>query len=224
MKAWPVVVVVGQKGSGKTSLGRALAGLSGSDFADLDELVAREASLPTPREAWRALGEAEFRRLEALILRRELEGARAALSGGPAGGPNPGEPGYGTNPGVAVPAEGRPRILAAGGGLADNPAALEALAEGARSGRFRLLVLRLPFGLLAERAAASGYPPSLGPEPSPEAFAALAERREGAYRALAGLPGALVIEAAGLSLREAAGRALSLLDPVPVDSAPRRQA
>ncbi|HOX48929.1 MAG TPA: shikimate kinase [Spirochaetia bacterium] len=220
MKAWPVVVVVGQKGSGKSSLGLALAGLSGADFADLDELVAREASLPTPREAWRALGEAEFRRLEALILRRELEGARTALAGGAEGGPKPGEPGSG----AAIPDGGRPRILAAGGGLADNPAALEALAEGARSGRFRLLVLRLPFGLLAERAAASGYPPSLGPEPSPQAFAALAERREGAYLALAGLPGALVLEAAGLSVREAAGRALSLLDLVPADSAPRRQA
>lgn len=208
MKAWPIVVVVGQKGSGKSSLGRALAGLSGADFADLDELVAREAASPTPGEAWRALGEAEFRRLEAVILRRELEGARVALAGGAAGGPEP----------------GMPKILAAGGGLADNPAALEALAEGARSGRFRLLVLRLPFGLLAQRAAASGYPPSLGPDPSPAAFAALAERREGAYRSLAGLPGALLLEAAGLSVQEAAGRALSLLDLVPADPAPRRQA
>jgi shikimate kinase len=224
MKASPLIVIVGQKGSGKSSLGRALAGLSGAGFADLDEVLAREAGFPTPREAWLALGEAEFRRLEAKLLRREL------AEGGPASGLAAGD-----SAGPAGPPGAPPLILATGGGLADNPAALEALAEGARGGRFRLLVLSLPLGLLAERAASSGFPPSLGPDPSPAAFAALAGRREGTYLALGGLPGALLLEAAGLSLREAAGRALSLLGlggaeglqdrlPVPGDSAPRRKA
>ncbi|MDE6455718.1 MAG: hypothetical protein K2L38_07435, partial [Dysosmobacter sp.] len=57
------IVLVGMPGSGKTTVGRALARLSGKPFVDLDEEIVRKAGKPIP-EIFAAEGEGPFRQLE----------------------------------------------------------------------------------------------------------------------------------------------------------------
>ncbi|PAZ15857.1 shikimate kinase [Streptomyces sp. SA15] len=59
----PATILIGMPGAGKTSVGRALAGLLGVSFRDTDHDVARLAGKPTP-EVLREKGEAAFRLLE----------------------------------------------------------------------------------------------------------------------------------------------------------------
>ena len=61
------LVLVGMPGSGKTTVGQALARLSGKPFVDLDEEIVRRADKPIP-EIFRAEGEGAFRALEAQAL------------------------------------------------------------------------------------------------------------------------------------------------------------
>jgi shikimate kinase len=69
-------------GSGKTTVGEAVAGRTGAPFHDLDTMIAEVAGRSIP-EIFTALGEPEFRRLESEALPRALEpGAVAALGGG----------------------------------------------------------------------------------------------------------------------------------------------
>lgn len=59
--------LVGMMGSGKTSVGRVVAGALGWDFEDLDEAVSREAG-SSIAEIWDREGEAGFRAREAAVL------------------------------------------------------------------------------------------------------------------------------------------------------------
>jgi shikimate kinase len=69
-------------GSGKTTVGRGVAERTGARFHDLDTMIEEAAGRPIP-EIFTALGEPEFRRLEAEVLPWALEpGAVAALGGG----------------------------------------------------------------------------------------------------------------------------------------------
>lgn len=61
------LVLVGMPGCGKTTVGQALARLSGKPFVDLDEEIVRRADKPIP-EIFRAEGEETFRVLEAQAL------------------------------------------------------------------------------------------------------------------------------------------------------------
>ncbi|MCI9309545.1 MAG: AAA family ATPase [Lawsonibacter sp.] len=61
------LVLVGMPGCGKTTVGRALARLSGKPFVDLDEEIVRRADKPIP-EIFRTEGEEAFRALEAQAL------------------------------------------------------------------------------------------------------------------------------------------------------------
>jgi shikimate kinase len=70
------IALVGFMGSGKTAVGRRLAGSLGFDFADSDARVERTMGRPVP-EIFRTEGEAVFRREESRALREIL--------GGPAG-------------------------------------------------------------------------------------------------------------------------------------------
>lgn len=75
------LVLIGLRGSGKTALGRALAGGS---LVDLDELVAARAGLASAAAFIRERGIEAFRRAEADALRDALAGDAAviALGGG----------------------------------------------------------------------------------------------------------------------------------------------
>lgn len=66
------IALIGFMGSGKTTIGRLLAGSFACAFFDLDEEIAKSAGL-SPAEIFRASGEAEFRRLESAALRLSSE-------------------------------------------------------------------------------------------------------------------------------------------------------
>ena len=61
------LVLVGMPGCGKTTVGRALARLSGKPFVDLDEEIVRRAGRPIPY-IFQTEGEEAFRELEARVL------------------------------------------------------------------------------------------------------------------------------------------------------------
>ncbi|HLG16689.1 MAG TPA: shikimate kinase [Blastocatellia bacterium] len=83
MTADKPIFLVGFMGSGKTTVGRALAHRLGLRFVDLDETVEARAG-KTIAEIFAEAGEAEFRRLEreALDLCRGVEAGVIALGGG----------------------------------------------------------------------------------------------------------------------------------------------
>jgi shikimate kinase len=80
-----IVVLTGFMGSGKTTVGRALAELLRWEFVDLDEHIERQEGM-TVREIFAARGEEEFRRIEHSVLRSLLAGVSSrmvlALGGG----------------------------------------------------------------------------------------------------------------------------------------------
>jgi shikimate kinase len=78
------VVLFGYRGSGKTTLGMALAAKLGMAFADADQEVVRRFGGRTIAEVWERYGEAKFRAVE-LEVAVELVGRRnlvLALGGG----------------------------------------------------------------------------------------------------------------------------------------------
>jgi shikimate kinase len=68
------LVLIGLRGSGKTTLGRAAAARLGREFVDLDAVTPGLLGANTVREAWAAHGEGAFRGAEL----RALEGVLAA--------------------------------------------------------------------------------------------------------------------------------------------------
>ena len=66
-----IVVLTGFMGSGKTTVGRALAELLGWEFADLDNHIEQQEGM-TVREIFAQRGEAEFRSVEHSVLRSLL--------------------------------------------------------------------------------------------------------------------------------------------------------
>ncbi len=78
------IVLVGMPGSGKTTVGRALAVREGRRFIDLDEEIVREAGKSIP-EIFAACGEAGFRDIEAGVLKKvasQHTGAVISTGGG----------------------------------------------------------------------------------------------------------------------------------------------
>jgi shikimate kinase len=77
------IVLIGYRGSGKTTVGRLLAERLGCSFVDLDELIVRRAGM-TIRQIFDRDGEAEFRRIESEVLTETLPlvGHVISLGGG----------------------------------------------------------------------------------------------------------------------------------------------
>lgn len=77
------VFLMGLMGSGKSYLGKKLAGKLSLDFIDLDELIEQKESMTIP-EIFEKYGEAKFRELEQKYLRELIpkEGVVIALGGG----------------------------------------------------------------------------------------------------------------------------------------------
>lgn len=78
------LILIGLRGSGKSTLGRAIALAHGRTFIDLDDVTPRLMGAASVGEAWSARGEAAFRAAEALALDEVLrqKGAVIALGGG----------------------------------------------------------------------------------------------------------------------------------------------
>jgi shikimate kinase len=151
------VFLTGPKHAGKTSAGRALADLVSGVFTDLDEYIQQQTG-KSPRTLYTE-GPGVFRKAEAEALEDLLnkEESRA----------------------------GKPRIIAAGGGIIDNPEAL-ALCEKAGAAS---VYLEVSAGTAWERirraAEKDGLPPFLNTANPRETHRALHERRAAAYQAWA---------------------------------------
>ena len=70
------IILLGARGSGKTTVGRSLAQATGRGFIDLDEILVDRARLSIA-EIFKRYGQPWFRRLESRVLR---DGLRAASS------------------------------------------------------------------------------------------------------------------------------------------------
>jgi shikimate kinase len=160
-----IMLITGPKHSGKTSAGRALAAFLGTGFIDLDELIEQQTG-KSPRTLYRE-GPEVFRQAETRALASLLAGI---------------------SPGPAVLG-----VVAAGGGLIDNPEALELLQR-------RDLSEKAPIVVYLEAAADTAWkrinrvagetgelPPFLNTENPRETHAALHARRGRAYKELASL-------------------------------------
>ena len=75
------IVLVGMPGSGKTTVGQALAALSGKPFVDLDEEITRAAGKPIP-QIFAEGGEEAFRALEHQVLTKVCAGSRQVIATG----------------------------------------------------------------------------------------------------------------------------------------------
>jgi shikimate kinase len=80
----PTIVLIGLRGSGKTTVARHAAARAGRVFIDLDVVTARVLGASSVRDAWARHGEAAFRRAETRALADSLrnQGAVVALGGG----------------------------------------------------------------------------------------------------------------------------------------------
>jgi len=84
MKSDANVLLMGLRGSGKTSVGALLAPSMGRPFEDTDNLAAESLGEASVADAWRAHGEPAFRQAERAALERLLaqRGLVIALGGG----------------------------------------------------------------------------------------------------------------------------------------------
>lgn len=79
-----LLLLIGPRASGKSTIGRALATRLGVPFSDLDELVLARFAEPSVTAVWAAHGEAAWRHAEVDVLRALLEadhGASGNVSG-----------------------------------------------------------------------------------------------------------------------------------------------
>ena len=155
-----IILITGSKHSGKSHAARALEKLTGGTAFDLDDCIEKETGR-TPRELYKE-SEELFRKAEEQALASLLQ-----LKEGPA-----------------------VRIIAAGGGFADNSKALALLSAPFLKKRKVLIVyLELSAEIAWQRIvhAAPELPPFLNTENPKETHKVLHELRAKAYKALAHL-------------------------------------
>ena len=75
------IVLVGMSGAGKTSVGKALAEMTGRDFVDIDAEIEEHTGMTIP-ELFREGGEAYFRDLEEEAVRETVKRTHAVISTG----------------------------------------------------------------------------------------------------------------------------------------------
>ncbi|MED6333957.1 MAG: shikimate kinase [Planctomycetota bacterium] len=182
-RAAETVALIGLRCTGKTSVGRCLARLSGRPFVDLDREIERawaggsvdeqrSSATPSAGELLGELGESAFRDLEEAALRAVLQ-----CGGAP--------------------------VLATGGGAVERAVCRELLA------RCRCVWLRADPRVLAARMAADPVPrPALGSGSAADELAGLAQQREAWFVQLA----CLVVESGEEEVAVLARGILTALD------------
>lgn len=75
------IALIGMPGSGKSSIGRALAEITGRKFIDLDEVITKEAGMPIP-DFFAKFGEKAFRALESKVLATAVQESSAVIATG----------------------------------------------------------------------------------------------------------------------------------------------
>ncbi len=68
----PNLILIGLRGSGKSTIGRLAAARLGRAFVDLDDLTPRELGCSGVADAWARFGEAAFRTAEIAALKKVL--------------------------------------------------------------------------------------------------------------------------------------------------------
>jgi O-acetyl-ADP-ribose deacetylase (regulator of RNase III)/shikimate kinase len=155
-----MILLMGPKHSGKTTIGRILAALLPGEFMDLDELIETQTG-KSPRTLYQAgvsvFRNAEFKALESLLA-RSGEGRKAPF-----------------------------RVIAAGGGIIDNPPAMDRLdqAEGILLASLELTP-ETAWERIRRTAEKTGdLPPFLNTPDPQETHRTLHERRAWSYRGAA---------------------------------------
>lgn len=154
------LVLIGLRGSGKTTVGRALAERLGRGFVDLDTLTPAELGESDVASAFAKHGEAKFREAEAACLGRVLREE--------------------TGPSVG-------QIVALGGGTPTAPGAAELLSATRAQERALIVYLRGSAATLRGRLsqAENAHRPSLTGRGMLEEIDELLTRRDPLYRRLA---------------------------------------
>ena len=176
------VILTGPKHSGKTWTGKALASLCLCDFIDLDELILQRTGM-SPRQLY-SQDINDFRKAEAQAI-EALFNINNDLQ--------------------------QPRVIAAGGGIIDNPEAVVIIKNSGTA----VIFLNISADCAWERIAncAEGeMPVFLRTENPRETHRAIHERRAAAYLQLAGF----TVNVDGKSPEETAAECMSLLVSEPV--------
>jgi len=156
--AFRVIALLGLKHVGKSSVGRNVAHRAGWLFRDTDEVICQEyagsypsaSASPSVRDVYRALGVASFQEYETAAVTAILEEVSRRQQRG---------------------------IIATGGGICDNTAALTLLGSSART----VFLDEAPERLWT-RIAGKGVPAFLDPHRPYEHFLELSARRRQVYR------------------------------------------
>lgn len=155
----PDLILIGLRGSGKSTVGRAAAARLNREFVDLDDLTPGVMGFASIAEAWSAAGEPGFRNAEVNALERLLR----------------------SDPSIA-------RVIALGGGTPTAPGA-EALLRGARrSARAAVVYLRARAPALRSRLRISEnqHRPALTPSGDVlDEIEQVFQRRDALYRGVA---------------------------------------
>ena len=174
MTSVPLMVLMGLRASGKSTVGRVLAARVGGVFVDLDSVVCERLGVDDASEAFARFGETGFREAESEALSDVL---------GAAG-------------------DGR-AVLALGGGTPTAPGAAETLTNAAEEGRALVVYLHAIAEDLAERLraepGAAGRPSLTGGDIADEVGAVHAAR-DGHYRSIAAGSGGIVEVGGGASI------------------------
>lgn len=183
----PVLVLMGLRGSGKTSLCKALELRTGAACIDLDDRTRAAMGVATVAEAFASQGQAAFRAAEVEALRAAFDELRP--------GEGRGEP---------APAEG---IIALGGGTPTAEGAVGVLRQAQSAGRGLLVYLRAtPETLRSRLAAPDADRPSLTGADTVAEIEAVFAQRDPLYRRLADAE----VAVDGLTESEAAEEVLRL--------------
>lgn len=161
------VVLIGARGSGKTTVGQALAAQLGRECVDLDDRALASFQQTSVRKVWAEYGEAAWRAAEVKALRETLVDEQDETSE------------FG-------------RVIALGGGVPMIPEARAMIEQAVSEGRAETVYLQTSIETMRQRLSRDpGDRPSLtgaspGADPVDEIACVLVER-EPVYMALAGL-------------------------------------
>ncbi len=159
MAGHPHIVLIGLRGSGKSSVGRLVAARLGRPFVDLDDLTPVLAGYSSVRRAWAAVGEQGFRRAESVALR------------------------------LVINLVDGPWVIALGGGTPTAPGAAELLRQAQLDGRIVVFYLRATAAELRRRMESvdnAHRPPLTSASSALDEVEAMLGGREGLYRMIAG--------------------------------------
>lgn len=150
------IVLIGLRGSGKSTVGRMLAEVLAIELIDLDRCVLERLNKPTVAEAWASLGQAAFRDAEAAALAELL----------------------------ALHDPAHPRVIALGGGTLTVTEAQATLTEAQTAGLARAFYLHAtPEQLAARLPAHDPDRPSLTDQHDPiEEMRMVYQQRDSLYR------------------------------------------